>query len=238
MADPVIDARGVLKNYGGLRPLRLAALTVHPGDRTAITGLDAPAAEVLVNLLTGALLPDEGEVRLFGRATAVITDADDWLRTLDRIGLLSPRAMLADEFTVEQGIAMTFTLSLDPIPAAVAADAARLAREAGLGEADLHTRLAQATPLVKARCRLARALATSPALLVLEHANALVSAGADVWGREIAALARARGMALLALTADERFANAVAGAVFAHDAATGRLTPRGGWRRWFGSPGG
>ena len=238
MADPVIDARGVLKNYGGLRPLRLAALTVHPGDRTAITGLDAPAAEVLVNLLTGALLPDEGEVRLFGRATAVITDADDWLRTLDRIGLLSPRAMLADEFTVEQGIAMTFTLSLDPIPAAVAADAARLAREAGLGEAELHTRLAQATPLVKARCRLARALATSPALLVLEHANALVSAGADVWGREIAALARARGMALLALTADERFANAVAGAVFAHDAATGRLTPRGGWRRWFGSPGG
>jgi len=236
--DPIIEVRGVSKDYGGLRPLRLAALTVHPGDRAAITGLDAPAAEVLVNLLTGALLPDEGEIRLFGRATAAIADADEWLATLDRIGLLSPRAMLADEFTVEQGIAMAFTLSLDPIPTEVAADAARLAREAGLGEADLHTRLAEATPLVKARCRLARALATSPALLVLEHANALVSAGADVWGREIAALARARGMALLALTADERFANAVAGAVFAHDAATGRLTPRGGWRRWFGSPGG
>jgi ABC-type uncharacterized transport system ATPase subunit len=235
---PIIEVRGVRKNYGGLRPLRLAALTVHPGDRAAITGLDAAAAEVLVNLLTGAVLPDEGEIRLFGRATAVITDADDWLRTLDRIGLLSPRAMLAEEFTVEQGIAMAFTLSLDPIPAAVAADAARLAREAGLGEVDLHTRLAEATPLVNARCRLARALATSPAVLVLEHANALVAEGADAWGREIAALARARGMALLALTADERFANAVAGKVFALDAATGQLKARSGWRRWFGSPGG
>jgi ABC-type transporter Mla maintaining outer membrane lipid asymmetry ATPase subunit MlaF len=238
VADAVIDARGVLKNYGGLRPLRLAALTVHPGDRVAVTGLDAPAAEVLVNLLTGALLPDEGEVRLFGRATAAISDADDWLRTLDRIGLLSPRAMLADEFTVEQGIAMTHTLSLDPIPPGVAADVARLAREAGLGETDLHARLAEATPLAKARCRLARALATSPALLVLEHANALLSEGDDTWGREIAALARARGIALLALTADERFARAVADNVFALDAATGRLMHRGGWRRWFKSRGG
>jgi ABC-type lipoprotein export system ATPase subunit len=231
---PIIEAHGVSKNYGGLRPLRLAALTVQPGERVAITGIDGAAAEVLVNLLTGALLPDEGEVRLFGRATSAISDADDWLATLDRIGLLSPRALLADEFTGEQGIAMAFTLSLDPIPTEVAADAARLAREAGLGEADLHARLTGATPLVKARCRLARALATSPAVLVLEHANALVSEGADAWGREIAALARARGMALLALTADERFANAVAETVFALDAATGRLTPRGGWRRLFG----
>ena len=234
MDGPIIEVRGVSKNYGGLRPLRLAALTVQPGERVAITGIDGAAAEVLVNLLTGALLPDEGEIRLFGRATAAIADADDWLATLDRIGLLSPRAMLADEFTVEQGIAVTFTLSLDPIPTEVAADVARIAREAGLGEADLHASLAGATPMVKARCRLARALATSPAVLVLEHANALLAEGADAWGREIAALAGARGMALLALTADERFADAVAGTVFALDAATGRLTPRGGWRRVFG----
>ena len=234
MADAAIVVRGVMKDYGGLRPVRLASLAVRPGERVAITGVDAPAAEVLVNLLTGATLPDEGEVRLFGRATDAISDAEDWLATLDRIGMVSPRAMLADELTVEQGIAMAFTLSLEPVPTAVAADAARLAREAGIGEADLHASLAGATPLVKARCRLARALATSPAVLVLEHANALVPEGAGAWGREIAAVAETRGMALLALTADERFARAVADTVFAIDAATGRLTPRGGWRRLFG----
>ena len=171
---------------------------------------------------------------MFGRATSAISDANDWLSTLDRIGMVSPRAMLAEEFTVEQGIAMAFTLSLDPVPDAVAADVARLAREAGLGAADLETRLSDASPLLKARCRLARALATAPALLVLEHANALVADRAAVFGSEIAALARARGMAVLALTADEAFATAVADRVLALDAATGQLKPRSGWRRLFG----
>jgi ABC-type uncharacterized transport system ATPase subunit len=125
VAGPLIDVRGMKKHYGGLRPLRLAALAVGAGDRVAITGVDAPAAENLVNLLTGATLPDEGEIRLFGLPTTAISDADDWLATLDRIGMVSPRAMLADELTVAQAIAMAFTLSLDPIPGAVAAWRAR-----------------------------------------------------------------------------------------------------------------
>ena len=94
-------------------------------------------------------------------------------------------------------------------------------------------RIADAPPLAKARCRLARALATSPAVLVLEHANALLTDGADQFGRDIAALAKARGMAVLALTADTSFAKAVADTVFALDAATGQLKARGGWLRWF-----
>ena len=232
MADPIIHVRGVTKHYGGLRPLRLAALTVEPGARLALTDIDAPAAEILVNLLTGATLPDEGEVRLFGRATAAISDAGDWLATLDRIGMVSPRAMLIDELTLEQGIAMAFTLSLDPVPGAVARDVARLAGEAGLGPSDLRTRILKAPPLAKVRCRLARALATSPAVLVLEHANALLTDGADQFGRDVAALAKARGMAVLALTADKSFAKAVADTVFAFDAATGQLKPRGAWLSW------
>ena len=233
MADPLIDVRGVTKNYGGLRPLRLAALTVAPGDRLAILGIDAPAAEILVTLLTGAALPDEGEVWLFGRATAAIADANDWMATLDRIGMVSPRAMLAEEFTVAQGIAMAFTLSLDPIPEPVAADVARLARDAGVAAGDLGLRISDAAPIVKARCRLARALATAPAVLVLEHANALVPDEAAAFGRDIAALSKARGMAVLALTADEAFASAVAERVFALDAATGQLNARGGRSMWF-----
>jgi ABC-type transporter Mla maintaining outer membrane lipid asymmetry ATPase subunit MlaF len=233
VADPLIGVRGVTKNYGGLRPLRLSALTVEAGDRVAITGLDEPAAEILVNLLTGATLPDTGEVRLFGRVTAAISEASDWLATLDRIGMVSPRAMLAGEFTVAQGIAMAFTLSLDPIPGEIAADIERLARDAGLGAADLAVRISDAPPMVKARCRLARALASTPAVLVLEHANALVPDGTAVLGRDIAALAKRRGLAVLALTADESFASAVANKVFALDAATGQLKPRGGWLRVF-----
>ena len=230
--DAVIQVRGLRKNYGGLRPLRLSALSVMPGERVAIVGLDAPAAEAFVNMLTGAMLPDEGDVQVFGRATSAIVNADDWLSTLDRIGMVSARAILAEELTVAQGIAMAFTLSLDPIPDAVLADVRRLAREAGLS-GDLEQRIADVTPLVKAQCRLARALAQQPSVLLLEHANALVPTGPERFGRAIAALATARGLAVIALTADMAFARAVADRVLVLAAgATGDLKERSGWRRW------
>jgi ABC-type polar amino acid transport system ATPase subunit len=75
-------------------------------------------------------------------------------------------------------------------------------------------------------------------VLLLEHANALVPDRAAGYGRDIAALARARGMAVIALTADEAFAAAVADTIFTFDSATGQLKARGGWRRWIASPGG
>ena len=230
--DAVIQVRGLRKNYGSLRPLRLSSLSVMPGERVAIVGLDAPAAEVLVNMLTGAMLPDEGDVQVFGRATSAIADADDWLSTIDRIGMVSARAVLAEELTVAQGIAIAYTLSLDPIPDVVAADVRRLARDAGLSESHLDQRIADVAPLARAQCRLARALAQQPSVLLLEHANALVPTESEGFGRAIAALAEARGLAVIALTADMAFARAVAGRVLVLDGATGELKEQGGWRRW------
>lgn len=232
--DPILEVRGLSKHYGGLRPLRVASLAVAPGERVAILGLDAQTAEVLVNLLTGATLPGQGEVRLFGRATSAITGSGDWLATLDRLGLVSPRAILPDAFTVRQAIALALTLSLDPVPGEVSTVVERLAGEAGLAAAALDELVQRADHVTRARCRLARALATDPALLLLEHANALVPGDATRFGAEIGALAAARGLAVVAMTADAGFARAVAGRVLQLDGATGRLRETTGWRGWFG----
>ena len=89
----------------GIRELR-----VLPGALVALMGLDGAGAEMFVNLVTGAMLPDDGQVRVFGFDTAAITDGDEWLRTLDRFGILSDRAVLLDELTVAQNLAMTLTL--------------------------------------------------------------------------------------------------------------------------------
>jgi ABC-type methionine transport system ATPase subunit len=198
----------------------------------AIVGLDAPAAEVLVNMLTGAMLPDEGDIQVFGRATSAIADADDWLSTLDRIGMVSARAILVEELTVAQSIAMAYTLSLEPIPDVVKADVRRLAREAGLSDSHLEQRIADVAPLIKVQCRLARALAQQPLVLLLEHANALVPTDPEGFGRAIAGLATTLGLAVIALTADMAFARAVANRVLVLDGATGDLKERSGWRRW------
>src|SRR5437879_5817418 len=100
----VLQLVNVRKQYQSLRPLRINDLRIDAGERVAGSGLDAGAAEVLVNLVTGASLPEEGEVRVLGRATSSIADSDDWLASLDRFGIVSPRAVLLDAATVLQNL--------------------------------------------------------------------------------------------------------------------------------------
>ena len=73
-AVPVVHCIGVVKDYRGLRPLRLLDLRVMAGDRVVLGGIDVIGAEVVTNLINGATLPDQGEVRVFGQATHEITD--------------------------------------------------------------------------------------------------------------------------------------------------------------------
>src|SRR5512139_3851110 len=94
MNVPLLEIISISMQYGALRPLRMEQLSLSSGEHVAIMGLDQPAAEVLINLVTGAALPDAGHVRVFGRSTADITDSTDWLATLDRFGIVSERAAL------------------------------------------------------------------------------------------------------------------------------------------------
>lgn len=231
----LIEVDRLRKEHMALRPLRLERLSVPPGGRAAILGVDARAAETLIGLLTGAALPDEGTVKIRGRDTATITNADDWVAALEGFGVVSARAVLIDELTVTQNLALAFTLSVDPPAEAVLADVRRLSVEAGVPLDQLDRRLGDVDAEVKARCHLARALASDPFVLLLDHANALTApADAPALGRDIARVADGRRLAVLALTADEAFARAVAADVNRLDAATGRLVSIAGWRRWFG----
>src|SRR5439155_18799286 len=115
-AAPVLRLTRVRKQYNALRPLRLNSLSIAAAGRVALSGLDAGAAEVLVNLVTGASVPDEGDVQVQGRSTSSIADGDEWLASLDRFGIVSPRAVLLDAATLRQNLAMPLTLQIDPIP--------------------------------------------------------------------------------------------------------------------------
>jgi ABC-type lipoprotein export system ATPase subunit len=226
---PVLQIVDVSKDYHALRPLRIERLALAARDRVALVGFDQPMAEIFVNLVTGAALPDRGEVTVLGRRTASIRDTGDWLTVVDRIGIVSERAVLIDQLTVIQTLSMPFTLDIDPPSDVVRGRAEHLAREAGLPEPTWARPVGELDPGDRLRARLARALALDPALLLLEHPTVAVPARVQPEiAAQIGRIAARRGFALVALTADEPFARAAASRILKLDAASGRLVhPRG-----------
>ena len=229
---PVLELLGVSKDYGGLRPLRVEELHLSERDAIALLGFNQESAEILISLVTGSTLPDTGRIAIFGRSTAEITNARDWLAVVDGFGIVSERAVLLEALTVLQNLAMPFSLDVEPLADDLRRRAELLAGEAGLSPETWNRVTGTLDASTKMRIRVGRALALDPRILLLEH----VSAGLDPdeaskLAGSIRSSARRRGTAILAATADERFARAVATRILEWEPATGKLRGR---RRWFG----
>lgn len=209
----------------------MQSLNVDAGERVALSGFDAGAAEVLVNLITGASVPDEGTVEVCGRVTHAIADGDDWLAWLDRFGIVSPRAVLLDAATLGQNLAMPLTLQIDPVPPAILAQVDRLADDVGLDRALLDRPIAGLDPAARARAHLARAIALGPSILILEHPTVGFAAGqAKPFGEAVARVSASRPHATLIISEDAEFSAAAADRRLALHPASGELRAAG--RRW------
>jgi ABC-type transporter Mla maintaining outer membrane lipid asymmetry ATPase subunit MlaF len=233
-AEPVVEMRGVVKKYNALRPLRIAQLAIASGGRVALSGIDAPGAEVMLNLVTGASLPDEGEVRVFGQSTAAVANGDEWLASLDRFGIVSERAVLLEGATLTQNLALPFALEIDPVPPETVQRVELLADECGIGREFLAQRAGDVPAGMRTRVHLARAVALDPRLLLMEHPTvALDEKDRGVFGALVARVCEARKLTMLAITQDLAFASAAAHETLALQAGTGRLNAarRSWWRR-------
>jgi ABC-type transporter Mla maintaining outer membrane lipid asymmetry ATPase subunit MlaF len=230
--DPLV-LTDVEKQYGGLRPLRVRELRVPAGRATMLIGFDRPAAEVFVNLITGASVPDKGEVASLGRLTSAIADSDEWLAFVERFGIVSDRIVLLEAMTVAQNLAISFDLDLEPVPPAIMVRVAALAAEVGLGAEALELRVADASPLLRSQIYLARALALDPAILVLEHPTANLSPDeGKAFATIVSQISARRELTTIGLLMDERFAKATGGRLLFWEPATGVVKERSALRFW------
>ena len=224
--NELIAINDLVKDYQGLRPLRIKSLAIRPGDVLAVSGLDALAAQTFVNLVTGATLPDSGDIALFGQDTRSIADGQAWLKSLDGVGMVTSRGVVIEMFTVLQNIALSLTLAVDPIDPEVLPQTIALAEEVGIAAADFDVPAGRTRPDAHMRIHLARALALGPRLLLAEHPSAhLPREAVAAFGADLARVAKSRGLALLALTADDELAKAIGGQRLELVPATGDLKP-------------
>jgi branched-chain amino acid transport system ATP-binding protein len=161
---PLLEVERLSKRFGGVRAVHEVSFTLDEGELLGIMGPNGSGKTTLFNLIAGALRPDSGRIRLRGRD----------------VGGLSPHRVCA------AGVARTFQL-VRPFAALSAvenvlvgrlygrarggdavAEARRLLDLVGLADrADVTA--AKLTLMDRKRLELARALATSPQLLLLDE---------------------------------------------------------------------
>jgi simple sugar transport system ATP-binding protein len=72
-AEPVLEARGIVKSFGRVAALNGANFTVYPGEVVALVGDNGAGKSTLVKTLVGVHPPDRGEILFEGREVDIHT---------------------------------------------------------------------------------------------------------------------------------------------------------------------
>jgi len=98
-ATPLLQARSLNKRYGRVTALDRADFDLYPGEILAVIGDNGAGKSSLIRALSGALIPDAGEIRLAGGPVAFRSPLDAQaagIETVYQTLALSPSLSIAD----------------------------------------------------------------------------------------------------------------------------------------------
>jgi branched-chain amino acid transport system permease protein len=180
--QPILEARGVTRSFGGLVAVNSVNLTIPEGAIIGLIGPNGAGKTTLFNVVTGLLRPDGGQILLAGqsivglRPNAIV--ARGIARTFQSIRLFQNMTVLDNILVGEHCRLRASVAGAVFRPPAVVAEEARARRQArellvfvGLEGKDeeLAKNLAYGD---QRRLEIARALATEPRLLLLDEPTA------------------------------------------------------------------
>ena len=96
---PLLQARGLVKRYGRVTALDHADFDLHPGEIVAVIGDNGAGKSSLIRALSGALVPDEGEIRFDGKPVHFRSPLDAQaagIETVYQTLALAPSLSIAD----------------------------------------------------------------------------------------------------------------------------------------------
>ena len=97
--EPILTARGLVKRYGRVTALDNADFDLYPGEILAVIGDNGAGKSSLIKAISGAVTPDEGEIRLDGKPIAFkspMEAREAGIETVYQNLALSPALSIAD----------------------------------------------------------------------------------------------------------------------------------------------
>jgi simple sugar transport system ATP-binding protein len=200
--QPLLAARGIGRR-GAVAP---ADLEIYPGEVVGFAGLLGSGRTELARLLYGADRPDSGEIRLEGRPAAVGSP----------VAALANRVAFSTENRRDEGIIADLTVRenlvlavqatrgwLRPLPRKEQdALCAKYIAELGIRPADAERPIKNLSGGNQQKVLLARWLATSPRLLILDEPTRGIDVGAKAEIQEAVVALAAEGMAVVFISSE------------------------------------
>ena len=78
LTEPVLTAAGVSKRFAGVTALDGVAISLLPGEVHALVGENGAGKSTLIKVLTGAYIPDEGEITYCGESISLSSPRAAW----------------------------------------------------------------------------------------------------------------------------------------------------------------
>ncbi len=97
--EAILTARGLVKRYGRVTALDNADFDLYPGEILAVIGDNGAGKSSLIKAISGAVRPDEGEIRLEGKPvhfSSPMEARDAGIETVYQNLALSPALSIAD----------------------------------------------------------------------------------------------------------------------------------------------
>ncbi|MBS0338767.1 MAG: ABC transporter ATP-binding protein [Proteobacteria bacterium] len=212
MSEPLVEAGGIGKRFGGVRALDGVAFSIRAGEIYGLIGPNGAGKTTLFNVLTGIYAPDTGRFTFGGRDITGLKShevaAAGIARTFQNIRLFANLSAL------ENVMIGRHVRTRAGVLGAVLRNKATLAEEAGIekralelldyvGIAARANDAAGSLPYGdQRRLEIARALATDPKLLALDEPAAGMNASETVALRKLLERIRADGTTILLIEHD------------------------------------
>ena len=196
--NPIVELVDVTKRYPGVVAMDGVSIRFHPGEVHAVIGENGAGKSTMMNVLAGAIQPNEGELRVDGKTTSF---SSPLASQAAGIGVVYQELSLCMNLSVGENVMLPELArrgALSPLASLRAGQAARPVLERlGMGRLDPATPVAKLSVAQQQLVEIARVINQDTRLLVLDEPNSALSPAESEKLFEVVRALRAQGVSIV-----------------------------------------